>query len=271
MRHIALQFAAKVGVVLAFAVPIGLFIRASGTFGGSATAATGEKWQPTQPVIALAGLWNVGWALNGRKATPDQVKMLRVIGALPEPPLPPSPLPPSLKLMPTAGWTLDSGATITTDSNDVLVLRPLTSGRPSLPGQGQGWRAAYYYPQRTSRWRNYTLRVTVTNLGAQGSGGDATIVVGYSTTLGGYAVTISAARITVQNREGANIYRGVIRAATAHRVVVELTDQLSVTVDGNAVARFPLGHVQGGIGFGVWKGQANNNLPFFTGVQVNGL
>ena len=78
------------------------------------------------------------------------------------------PLPPSLMLMPTAGWTLDSGAMITTDSNDVLVLRPLTSGRPSLPGQGQGWRAAYYYPDRTSRWQNYTLGVTVTNLGAAG-------------------------------------------------------------------------------------------------------
>jgi hypothetical protein len=48
----------------------------------------------------------------------------------------PLPIPAVLTSMPTTGWTLDNGATITTDSDDVLVLRPLTYGRPSLPGQG---------------------------------------------------------------------------------------------------------------------------------------
>jgi hypothetical protein len=269
MTRIALQFAAKIAVLLVFAVPIGMFIRASGTFSPSARATTAGNWHPTQPPLALAGAGNVGWALNGHKPTPAQVKMLILTGALAEPPVPPSPLPPSLTLVPTAGWTLDNGAMITTDSNDALVLRPLTSGRPSLPGQGQGWRAAYYYPERTSRWQNYTLGVTVTNLGAQGFGGDATVLVGYSTTLGGYAVTISTARITVQNREGTHIYSAIIPDATSHRMVVKLTDQLSVTIDGSPVATFPIGHVQGGIGFGVWKAHARDHLPFFTRLQVN--
>ena len=88
MRRIALQFTAKIGLLFVFAVPIGMFIRASGTFGGSARATTAGKWHPTQPLIGLAGLWNVGWALRGHKPTPDQVKMLILTGALPEPPAP---------------------------------------------------------------------------------------------------------------------------------------------------------------------------------------
>ena len=170
--------------------------------------------------------------------------------------------------MPTTGWTLDNGALITTDSNDILVLRPLTYGRPSLPGQGQGWRGAYWQPARTTQWQNYTLGVTVTNLGGQGSGGNATIVVGYAITRAGYAVSISAARITIQNPSGAHIYSGVIHPARSHRVVVKLTNRLSVTVDGASIGSFPVGHVHGGMGFGVWKAAVRSNLPFFTNLQV---
>ena len=260
------QFIVKLGVLLMFAVPIAMFIKSTGPF-GSARAKVG-KWHPTPPPIALAMPWNAGWAMRDQKPTADEIKLLRLTGALPEPPIPPSPLPPSLMVMPDTGWTLDSGALIATDSNNVLVLRPLTSGRPSLPGQGQGWRAAYWYPDRTARWQNYTLRVTISNLGAQNSGANATVVAGYSNTLGGYAVTISAARFAIQNRTGAQIDSGVIPAATAHHVAVTLTDQLSVSIDGSSVATFPVGHVQGGIGFGVWKAAASSNLPFFTDLRV---
>ena len=267
MKRIIFQFIAKLGVLLMFAVPIAIFIKSSGTF-SNARAEVG-KWHPTPPPIVFATPDNVGWAMRDQKPTAAEIKLLRFLGVLPEPPIPPSPLPPSLMVMPVAGWTLDSGALITTGSKNVLVLRPLTSGRPSLPGQGQGWRAAYWYPDRTARWQNYTLRVTITNLGAQGSGANATVVAGYSKTLGGYAVTISATRITIQNRTGAHIYSGVIPAATAHHIAVTLTNQLSVSIDGSSVATFPVGHVQGGIGFGVWKAAAISNLPFFTGLQVN--
>ena len=269
MNRIIFRSIAKLGVLLMFAVPIGMFIKSSGTFGtvGNARAKLG-KWDAIAPPIVLAMPWNVGWAMRDQKPTADEIKLLRLTGALPEPPSPPSSLPPSLTVMPVEGWTLDSGALITTDSNNVLVLRPLTSGRPSLPGQGQGWRAAYWYPERTARWQNYTLRVTIANLGAQNSGANATVVAGYSNTVGGYAVTISAARVTIQNRTGAHIYGGVIPAATAHHVAVTLTNQLSVSIDGSSVATFPVGHVQGGIGLGVWKAAARSNLPFFTHLQV---
>jgi hypothetical protein len=269
MNRIIFRSIAKLGVLLMFAVPIGMFIKSSGTFGtfGNARAEVG-KWHAIPPPIVLAMPWNAGWAMRDQKPTADEIKLLRLTGALPEPPSPPSSLSPSLTVMPVEGWTLDSGALITTDSNNVLVLRPLTSGRPSLPGQGQGWRAAYWYPERTARWQNYTLRVTISNLGAQGSGANATVVAGYSNTVGGYAVTISAARVTIQNRTGAHIYGGVIPAATAHHVAVTLTDQLSVSIDGSSVATFPVGHVQGGIGLGVWKAAASSNLPFFTHLQV---
>jgi len=269
MKPVILQLVARVAVLLAFAVPVVMFIRSTGTYGASAGTVASAPSTPAQPLIALASRWNAGWALNGHKPTTNEMKMLLLTRALPAPPAPVTPLPPSLMLMPTTGWALDSGATITTDSKDVLVLRPLTNGRPSLPGQGQGWQAAYWYPDRTNHWHNYVVGVTATNLGAQGSGANATIVVGYSETLGGFAVTISAARITIQNRRRAHIYSGVIPAATAHRVNITLTDQLTVMIDGATVASFPVGHVHGGIGFGVWKASANSSLPFFTNLRVS--
>ena len=223
---------------------------------------------PTPPLIIFANQGNIGWATHDHKPTPLELKYLYLIGVLPYTP-PPTPIPPSLAAMPTTGWTLDNGALITTDSNDLLVLRPLTYGRPSLPGQGHGWRGAYWQPARTKQWQNYTLGVTVTNLGGQGSGGNATIVVGHTITRAGYAVSISAARITIQNPSGAHIYSGVIHSAPSHRVVVKLTNHLSVTVDGASIASFPVRHVQGGIGFGVWKAAVSSTLPFFTNLQVN--
>jgi hypothetical protein len=269
MKPVILQLVARVAVLFAFAVPVAMFIRSAGTYGDSVGTASRAPSTPVQPLIALATRSNAGWALNGHKPTTDEMKMLLLTGALPAPPAPVSPLPPSLMVMPTTGWALDSGATITTDSKHVLVLRPLTNGRSSFPGQGQGWQAAYWYPHRTDHWHNYVVGVTVTNLGAQGSGANATIVVGYSESLGGFAVTISAARIAIQNRSRAYIYSGVIPAATAHRVKITLTDKLTVMIDGATVATFPVGHVRGGIGFGVWKASANSSLPFFTNLRVS--
>ena len=111
--------------------------------------------------------------------------------------------------------------------------------------------------------------MTVTNLGGQGSGGNATIVVGYAITRAGYAVSISAARITIQKPSGAHIYDGVIHPATSHRVLVRLTNRLTVTVDGASIDSFPVGHVHGGMGLGVWKATVSSNLPFFKNLQVN--
>jgi hypothetical protein len=51
--------------------------------------------------------------------------------------------------------------------------------------------------------------------------------------------------------------------------VVKLTNQLTVSVDGTPIASFPVGHVHGGIGFGVWKPAVSSNLPFFTNLKVN--
>ena len=251
-------------LLVLFVVPTAAFVKSSRMFEHPVKPG---PWHPTPPLIIFANQGNIGWATHDHKPTPLELKYLYLIGVLPYTP-PPTPIPPSLAEMPTTGWTLDNGALITTDSNDILVLRPLTYGRPSLPGQGQGWRGAFWQPARTKQWHNYTLGVTVTNLGGQGSGGNATIVVGYAITRAGYAVSISAARITIQKPSGAHIYSGVIHSATRHRVVVKLTNQLSVTVDGAAIASFPVGDVQGGMGFGVWKAKVSSNLPFFTNLQV---
>ena len=265
-----LKFVARACVLLVlFVVPTAAFVKSSRMFEHPVKPG---PWHPTPPAIIFANKGNIGWALRYHKPTPMELKELYLLGILPytpPPPPPPPPLPPSLATMPTTGWTLDNGALITTDTNDILVLRPLTYGRPSLPGQGQGWRGAYWQPARTKQWQNYTLGVTVTNLGGQGSGANATIVVGYATARAGYAVSISAARITIQNPNGAHIYSGVIHSATSHRVVVKLTNQLSVTIDGTSIATFPVGHVHGGMGFGVWKAAVSSNLPFFTNLRVN--
>jgi len=264
MRRLKLVGRACVLFVL-FVVPTAGFVKSSGMFEHPVKPG---PWQPTPPLLIFANPSNIGWATHDHKPTPDELKYLYFFGVLPYTP-PPAPIPPSLAEMPTTGWTLDNGALITTDSNNVLVLRPLTYGRPSLPGQGQGWRGAYWQPARTTQWQNYTLGVTVTNLGGQGSRGNATIVVGYAITRAGWAVSISGARITIQNPSGAHIYSRAIHPAPSHRVVVKLTNQLSVTVDGASIASIPVGQVHGGIGFGVWKAAASSNLPFFTNLQVN--
>jgi hypothetical protein len=265
-----LKFVGRACVLLVlFVLPTAAFVKASGML---AHPVKPGPWQPTPPLIIFADRADIGWATRDHKPTPDELKYLYLLGVLPytpPPAPPPPPIPASLAEMPTAGWTLDNGALITTDSNDVLVLRPLTYGRPSLPGQGKGWRGAYWEPARTTQWRDYTLGVTVSNLGGQGSGGNATIVVGYGITRAGYAVSISAGRLTIQNPSGAHIYSGAIHSATSHRVVVTLTNRLSVTVDGNSLASFPVGQVHGGMGFGVWKAAVGSNLPFFTNLQVN--
>jgi hypothetical protein len=253
-------------LLLMFGVPVAAFVELSGLV-GVPRGATAGSWHPVQPLISLAGRWNVGWALDGHTLSAQQMKGLVVSDALTVI-APPTPIPAVLTSMPTTGWTLDNGATITADSHDVLVLRPLTYGRPSLPGEGQGWRGAYWLPLNTAHWHNYTLGVTVTNLGSEGSGASATVVVGHTDTHVGYAVSISAARITIENQDGGHIFSGVIPAATSHRVIVTLTRQLAVTVDGSPVATFQTGNVQGGIGFGAWKSTANSNLPFFTNLWV---
>ena len=117
-------------------------------------------------------------------------------------------------------------------------------------------------------WENYTLGVTVTNLGSEGSGGSATVVVGHTDTHVGYAVSISAARITIQNQNGGHIFSGVIPAAGSHRVGVTLANQLRVTIDGALIATFPADKVQGGIGVGVYKPTGSSNLPFFSNLWV---
>ncbi len=271
MRRV-LQFVGGVGLLLALAMPVAAFVKTTGMLGPATAAVTTAPalFHPTPPLVIFSNQSNYGWATTTHPATPLQLRLLTLIGVLPyvPPPLPPlPPLPASLMATPFTGWTLDDGATITTD-NGVLVLRPLTFGRPSLPGQGQGWRGAYWWPERTAHWRNYTLGVTITNLGGQGSGANATVVVGYGITRNGYAVSVSAARFTIQNRGGAHIISGAIRSASTHRVIVTLTKQLSVTVDGVSIASFPVGNVQGGIGVGVWKATANGNLPFFSNLTV---
>ena len=273
VRRAASRLLSGVAIVLMFAVPVGLFVH--DTLNRKvARAAAPTPWRPTAPPIILAGRWNVGWALNGHKPSALQMENLMLTGAItliPRPSFIPRPrlIPPVLTSMPTTGWTLDNGATITTDSHGVLVLRPTTNGRPSLPGQGKGWRGAYWLPLNTAHWQNYALRVTVTNLGAEGSGGSATVVVGHPDTHVGYAVSISAARITIQNQNGGRLFTGVIPAATSHRVGVTLAKQLLVTIDGSLIATFHTAKVHGGIGFGVYKPTSHSNLPFFTNLRVS--
>lgn len=270
----ALQFASTIALGLALAVPVAAFVKLSGMLGHTTTtavaAAAPGQWHPTPPLVIFSNESNYGWATTKHPATPTELQLLTLIGVLPyvPPPLPPlPPLPASLTSMPTTGWTLDNGATISTDSHGMLVLRPLTSGQPSLPGHGRGWQGAYWWPTRTAQWHNYTLAVTITNLGGQGSGANATVVIGYGITRNGYAVSISAARITIQNPSGGHIFSRAIPAATSHRVVVTLTKQLSVSVDGASVVSFPAS-VRGGIGFGTWKATVSSNLPFFTNLRV---
>jgi hypothetical protein len=267
VRRSASRFFSGVGIVLMFGVPVALFVHDA--FNRKVQrAAAAVPWRPTAPPIILAGRWNVGWALDGHKPSALEVENLALTDAItlvPRPLL----LPAVLTSMPTTGWTLDNGTTITTDSRGVLVLRPLTNGRPSLPGQGKGWRGAYWLPLNTANWQNYALRVTVTNLGAEGSGGSATVVVGHSDARVGYAVSISAARITIQNQNGGRLFSGVIPAASSHRVGVTLTKQLTVTIDGSPIATFHTGNVRGGIGFGVYKPTSDSNLPFFTTLRVS--
>jgi hypothetical protein len=266
VRQAAFRLFRGICTLLIFAVPLAAFVHE--TFSGNVPRATAPaSWRPTPPLIILAGRWNVGWALNGHKPSALEMENLVVTDALTLIPKP-TPIPAVLTTMPTTGWTLDNGATLTTDSHGVLVLRPLTNGRPSLPGQGKGWRGAYWLPLNTVHWQNYTLRVTITNLGSEGSGGSATVVVGHTDTHVGYAVSISAARMTIQNQNGGHIFTGVIPAATSHRVGVTLAKQLSVTIDGSLIATFPTGKVEGGIGFGVYKPTPTSNLPFFTNLWL---
>ena len=266
VRQVAVRLVGGSCLLLVFAVPVAAFVKLSGLVGVPQTGAAGA-WHPSQPLISLAGRWNVGWALNGRAPAAQQLKGLVLSGALTVT-SPPTLIPAVLTSMPTTGWTLDNGATITTDSHGALVLRPLTHGRPSLPGQGQGWRGAYWLPLKTAHWQHYTLGVTVTNLGSAGSGGTATVVVGHTDTHLGYAASISATKITIQNQNGGHIFSGVLPAATSHRVGMTLTRQLTVTVDGSPVATFHTGNVQGGMGFGVWKATTDSNLPFFTNLWI---
>jgi hypothetical protein len=263
-----LQLLSGVFTVLALAVPVAFFIESSGMISHAADIVSTVPWHPTPPPVVFANQSNYGWATTYVKPSANELKLLYLVGVLTPPVSALPPLPATLMTMPTTGWTLDDGTLITTDSNGVLVLRPLTYGRPSLPGQGQGWRAAYYYPERTARWRNYTLGVTVTNLGGQGSGANATMVVGYSDTAGGYAVTVSAARYAIQDRAGARIGTGVIPARTSHRVTVTLTKRLGISVDGVSIASFQIGNTAGGIGVGVWKMATTSNLPFFRSLSV---
>jgi hypothetical protein len=269
LRRSASRLLSGVAIVLMFAVPVALF--AHDAFSRKvprAAAAASSSWRPTAPPIILAGRWNVGWALNGHNPSALEMQNLVLtdaISLMPRPRL----IRAVLTSMPTTGWTLDNGATITTDSHGVLVLRPLTNGQPSLPGQGKGWRGAYWLPLSTANWQNYALSVTVTNLGAEGSGGSATVVVGHTDTHVGYAVSVSAARITIQNQNGGRLFTGVIPAATSHRVRVTLAKQLVVTIDGSLIATFHTRKVHGGIGFGVYKPTSHSNLPFFTNLRVS--
>lgn len=266
VRQSAFRLVGGICTLLIFAVPLAAFTHEM--FSRKVLrAAAPASWQPTPPLIILAGRWNVGWALNGHKASALEIENLVVTDALTLIPKP-RPIPAVLTSMPTTGWTLDDGARITTDSHGVLVLRPPTNGRPSLPGHGKGWRGAYWLPLNTAGWRNYSLRVTISNLGSEGSGGSATVVVGHTDKHVGYAVSISAARITIQNQNGGHIFSGVIASATSHRVGVTLAKQLRVTIDGSQIVTFPTSKVQGGIGFGVYKPTPSSNLPFFTHLWV---
>ena len=272
VRHSAVRLAGGICTMLIFAVPLAAFIHEVFIRKVPRPIAAQTSWRPTPPLLIFAGRGNVGWALSAHKASALDMEELAVTGAVtlvPKRIIPrPTPIPASLTSMPTTGWTLDTGATITTDSRGVLVLRPLTHGRPSLAGQGKGWRGAYWLPLNTAHWQNYTLRVAITNLGSEGSGGSATVVVGHTEKHVGYAVSISAARITIQNQNGGHIFSGVIPAATSHRVSVTLARQLRVTIDGSPIATFPIGKVQGGIGVGVYKPTSSSNLPFFTDLWV---
>jgi len=274
VRHSASRLVRGICTLLIFAVPLAAFVhemfKRKAPSPTAAVTAAPASWHPTPPPIMFADVGNVGWALSAHKPSALEKEELVLTGVVPLIPkrTPPTQLPASLNSMPTTGWTLDNGAKITTDSRGVLVLRPLTKGRPSLPGQGAGWRGAYWLPLNTSHWENYTLRVTITNLGSEGSGGSATVVAGHTDKHVGYAVSISAARITIQNQNGGHIFSGVIPAAASHRVDVTLAKQLRVAVDGSLIATFPAGKVQGGIGFGVYKPTATSNLPFFTNLWV---
>jgi hypothetical protein len=274
VRQSAFRLVGGMCTLLIFAVPLAVFVHEIFSRKAARPTATAPPaaWHPTPPPIFFADVGNAGWALSAHKPSTLEMQELVLTGAVPliskRTPIPPTPIPALLTNMPTTGWTLDNGAKITTDSNGVLVLRPLTNGRSSLPGQGKGWRGAYWLPLNTARWENYNLRVRITNLGSEGSGGSATVVVGHTYKHVGYAVSISAARITIQNQNGGHIFSGVIPAAASHRVDVTLAKQLRVAIDGSLIATFPTGKVQGGIGFGVYKPTASSNLPFFTNLWV---
>lgn len=272
LRQSAFRLVGGICTLLIFALPLAAFVHEVFSRTVPRPTAAPTSWRPTPPPIMLADRGNVGWALNGHKPSAlemEELVLTDAVTVIPKPTIPkPTPIPATLTRMPTTGWTLDNGATITTDSHGVLVLRPLTNGRPSLPAQGKGWRGAYWSPRNTVHWQNYTLGVTVTNLGSEGSGGSATVVVGHTDKHVGYAISISAARITIQNQTGGHIFSGVIAAATSHRVGITLAKQLRVAIDGSRIATFPTPKVQGGIGFGVYKPTPSSNLPFFTNLWV---
>jgi len=172
VRHSASRLVRGICTLLIFAVPLAAFVhemfKRKAPSPTAAVTAAPASWHPTPPPIMFADVGNVGWALSAHKPSALEKEELVLTGVVPIIPkrTPPTQLPASLNSMPTTGWTLDNGAKITTDSRGVLVLRPLTKGRPSLPGQGAGWRGAYWLPLNTSHWENYTLRVTITNLGS---------------------------------------------------------------------------------------------------------
>jgi hypothetical protein len=57
----ALRLVGRGCLLLMFGVPVAAFVELSGLV-GVPRAATAGSWHPIQPLISLAGRWNVGWA-----------------------------------------------------------------------------------------------------------------------------------------------------------------------------------------------------------------
>jgi len=142
-------------------------------------------------------------------------------------------------------------------------------GALNLQAPARHWRAAYYLPTQTVRWRNYRVHILISRLGRPGSGANATLILGTGPRL---AVTLSASRITinrlVHKRRLLLLSRRLV-PASAHSITTTLAGVwLRVRVDDALLVERRIGRIGGGIGLGVWRAQVISPQPLFSKLSL---
>lgn len=154
-----------------------------------------------------------------------------------------------------------------------LLARAITNGVLSLPAATRHWVAAYWSPAQSLLWRDYRVQVVVENLGLQGDGADATLLLGGPGKDARLAVTLSSGRIRIEHLEqGARteLTRLSIPAGTSHELeVVAAGHDVTVTVDGARTASLSLSFaLRGGVGLGVWRETTDSPRPAFRRLAI---